>query len=69
MERTEYKGCIIEPESTGYAGKEAVEWYHPDYVDCDWTGDGWQSSGCGISSNIEQAKEDIDDFLVSLNRA
>ena len=59
--QTEYKRAIIEPSI--YSG---YEWYHPDYVDADWTGDGWTTFGCGTNKTIQDCKDDIDEFLEEL---
>lgn len=60
--QSEYKGAIIEPSI--YKG---FEWYHPDHVDADWTGDGWDTTGCGHENTIKECKEAIDDFLNELD--
>ena len=60
--KTEYKGAIIEQGIYG-----GFEWYHPDYVDADWTGDGWSTTGSGHRNTLEDCKEDIDEFLEELD--
>lgn len=62
----EYRGCIIKPDRTGWLGKNAVEWEHPDYLDYEWDADGWVSFACGTANSLEEAKQDIDDFLENL---
>jgi hypothetical protein len=58
----EYKGARITPAL--YSG---YEWIHDDYFDADWTGDGWQSYGCGYGKTVEDCKEYIDDFFEQLD--
>lgn len=53
-----YKGAIIEPSI--YFG---FDWYHPDHVDADWTGDGYTTYGCGHCGSIEDCKNEIGEML------
>lgn len=59
--QTQHNGAIIEPAIYG-----GYEWYHPDHVDADWTGDGWLTSGCGNGNTIDECKDQIDEMFEEL---
>lgn len=60
----EHKGAIIEPSI--YFG---FAWYHSDYMDADWTGDGWITSGQGHCSTIEECKGEINEMIEEYEEA